>query len=356
MKINFFSFFLLVALCLTEGISAQQTYFAYLQTENKLPFYVKMNKKVLNSSTTGYLIIPKLTDGAYNIQVGFPKSEWPEQNFAYTVNKKDLGFIIKNFGEKGWGLFNLQSMEVLMAGSDQKKEDVNNQNIQSDSTSTPKTDSMNVVAPQSIKNDTPATATTTINPSIQKLSQIQTGQGLELTFVDKAAEQMDTVQIFIPYEQVSSNPSEGKKDSTTEAGKFLNIELANPNTQSDSVKIEKVDTIAKDTQTLSSKLNINPNCKTLADEQDFLKIRKKMAAEDNNDDMIAVARKIFKKKCYTTGQVKNLGLLFLTDEGRYQFFDAAYPYVYDRYNFYTLQNQLTDNYYINRFKAMITNQ
>ena len=45
--------------------------------------------------------------------------------------------------------------------------------------------------------------------------------------------------------------------------------------------------------------------------------------------------------------------LFLKDEGKYKIFDAAYPFVSDSYNFSTLETQLTDVYFINRFKVMI---
>ena len=80
-----------------------------------------------------------------------------------------------------------------------------------------------------------------------------------------------------------------------------------------------------------------------------------MAAESTEEDMVSAAKKIFKAKCYTTEQVKNLGLLFLKDAGKYNFFDAAYPSVSDSNNFSKLENQLSDPYYINRFKAMLRN-
>ena len=94
---------------------AQQQYFAYFQTDNHQPFFVKLNSKLLSSSSSGYLIIPKLQNGAYIIHLGFPKNEKAEQTFNFTVNGRDLGYLIKDFGEKGWGLFNFQTMEVLMA-------------------------------------------------------------------------------------------------------------------------------------------------------------------------------------------------------------------------------------------------
>ena len=101
---------------LTVNSLAQQNHFIYVQTENKHPFYIKLDKKILSSSASGYLIIPKLQDGDYILSIGFPKNEWPEQNVTCNINKKDAGYLLKDFGSKGWGLFNLQTMEVVMSG------------------------------------------------------------------------------------------------------------------------------------------------------------------------------------------------------------------------------------------------
>ena len=69
----------------------------------------------------------------------------------------------------------------------------------------------------------------------------------------------------------------------------------------------------------------NSDCKDLASNSDFLKIRKRMAAEKDNDAMVLAAKRFFKTKCFSTEQIRNLSFLFLSDEGRYMFFDAAYP-------------------------------
>jgi hypothetical protein len=69
--------------------------------------------------------------------------------------------------------------------------------------------------------------------------------------------------------------------------------------------------------------------------------------------MIKVAKKFFKSKCYSTGQIKDLSYLFLTDEGKYMFFDAAYAFTSDSDQYPILLSQLKDDYYRNRFKAMI---
>ena len=78
-----------------------------------------------------------------------------------------------------------------------------------------------------------------------------------------------------------------------------------------------------------------------------------MAAKNDDDEMIDEAKKYFKTKCFTSLQIKNLSVLFLNDAGKYKFFDLAYSYVSDPDNFGSLQSELKDEYYINRFKAMI---
>jgi hypothetical protein len=88
-------------------------------------------------------------------------------------------------------------------------------------------------------------------------------------------------------------------------------------------------------------------------DNDLDKLRKKMVASGNDDKMIQTAKKYFEGKCLTTAQVKSLGALFLTDDARYNFFDAAYKKVYDISAFSSLESQLIDPYYKKRFRAML---
>ena len=62
-----------------------------------------MNEKVQSSTASGYIILAKLLDSTYNFSIGFPQNKWPEQNFSVSVSKKDNGFLLKNFNEKGGG-------------------------------------------------------------------------------------------------------------------------------------------------------------------------------------------------------------------------------------------------------------
>jgi Domain of unknown function (DUF4476) len=383
---------------------AQQNRFIYIQTENKQSFYVKVDKKVFSSSASGYVIIPQLKDGSYNLSVGFPKNEWPEQTISCRVDKKDAGFMLKNFGEKGWGLFNLQTLEVLMAGNtagnnavavtENKKDEFSNMlsNAVNDSTIR----KAEVVKPAEKKEEPkePAvTAEVKKAPAVVKapaakvsrLLYVSGKEGVQMIYADVNNGKADTIRILIPAEKETpqaakpvkeeitsveppvkkEEPKEAVKEPAAAKEKFIDIELPNPNAKQDNKPVVPKEPAAQPAvapqpaqampEPVAAKkvTMINSNCKNYAVEDDFLKLRKKMAAEDNDDDMVAVARKTFKTKCFTTQQLKNLCVLFLKDEGRYKFFDAAYPFVSDSENFSTLSSQLSDEYYINRFNAMV---
>ncbi len=472
------SFHLLVFLSLLGtpfGIKAQQNHFIYFQTEGRQPFYAKLNKKILSSSASGYLIIPKLKDGTYNITIGFPKNENGEQDYVCTIDNKDAGYLVKNFGDKGWGLFNLQSLDVVMSNSHAKTNDVakvektdafstmlsdvvNDPTIKQAEkpadkpaeTVKPTTDKKEIaeepvksklteVQNQSINNvvklkeaaEGTVKPLPQINKSIITKKQINTdADGTVIVYIDALGEKQDTVRIFIPAEKSVTNnteavkpnelviieekpkaevkneiqnavskqdsllviipakettntktdmvvsavkqddakmvkdvPATPLKDKSQDDKKFLPIELP----VSLQKKEENIDDKSRSaynntnivkpveaTEVMEAKTPmINSDCKNYATDDDFLKLRKKMAAVENDGEMITIAQKIFKTKCFTTSQVKNLSVLFLKDADKYKFFDLAYQYVSDSHNFSILETQLTDPYYISRFRAMV---
>jgi hypothetical protein len=93
-------------------------------------------------------------------------------------------------------------------------------------------------------------------------------------------------------------------------------------------------------------------CKDSASNEDFLKLRKRMAAEDSEDGMLQKARQTFRSKCYTTTQVRNLSFLFLNEEMRYSFLEASFSCVADKVNFGSLENLLSDPLLIKRFREI----
>lgn len=481
---------------LSGAAKGQQNHFIYIQTENKQPFYVKLDNKIYSSTLSGYLILPKLKEGNYGLAIGFPKSEWTEQSITCTLDNNDAGFLLKNFADKGWGLFNLQTLAVSMATAEPKPGSVEVVNktdafsnmlsdVVNDSTirqvevvkAEPPAPQPNSTMPAENIAAEPGSAATAVqngakegvvsqavdpangvaeaallvgatrdkeHPSdsvggrslITRSSVNTTADGTEMIFIDQSNGSADTVQVFIPVEKGASveeqaadlaqtggetkpDPQAGDKEAgyftykvtdANDAGKAPAIAATEQSaiqrapeskaadngaekgmqksepasalepavaasagkTQGDAAKevsqTSEIKTTAEAGSTEKTEVKqgadkaaeqaastpmINSDCKSYATEDDFLKLRKKMAAEDDDDAMILLAKKVFKTKCFTVEQVKNLSSLFLKDAGKYSFFDMTYPFVADSHNFSSLQNQLTDPYYINRFLSMI---
>ena len=427
--------------------SSQKVYFIYFQSETDQPFYLKMGDKVHASTGSGYLILSKLRDSAYSIKLGFPGNKWPEQQFSLAVNKKDHGYLIKNFGEKGWGLFDLQTLDVQMplsgtaSNTPVKKEEkdvsdftdvlskaANDPSLKeklapakteepkpvtvvreipkkdetvkpaSDAPTVKKTepvitpvvtnetaekkvaDKPAVIVEDTQKEEPPVTAKEEVKPVpvvkevtktennadpaavteykrsvVTRRSESSTTEGFGLLFTDElSAGLVDTIRVLIPNPKQILVPVV-KKEEPKEEKKFLDIAPADTVKKAEvKVAVEEVKPPVTESKPVTeTKPAEKKNCSVTADENDFFEVRKRMAGETSDDNMIAEAKKYFKTKCFTTQQVKNLSLLFLNEEGKYHFFDTAYPYAADPENYSSLQSELKDTYYINRFRAML---
>ncbi|MEP6585000.1 MAG: DUF4476 domain-containing protein [Ginsengibacter sp.] len=464
MKLNRFivTMFLLVGTLFSQG---QQVHFVYLQTENNQPFYIKLDNKVTSSSSAGYLILPKLTEGDYNISVGFPKKEFPEESFKISVDKESHGFLLKNFGGKGWGLFNLQSFAIVMGNSpnevpaiakdfqtdpfskmladvvkDSSILEIKVAEATSLSSKIAKDSATKIVDTVAMNNNSEATASITyvetknnnigksidtalafsdtiksvdqsaVEPLLSNITRTlkkKNSDGTEMIYLDKNETSDDTIRIFIPAEsfitQISKEDSQIVKsgsnldtlqsvdiksnevdvaiaakdiDSSKIIEENLTQQKSKPipidsivserniveDTVSNVLKSSQEGTMVEDEKQKITENEIpkvvkststNSDCRAFASNEDFIKLRKKMAAENTNDDMIKVAKKYFRSQCFSTEQIKNLSFLFLTDESKYQFFDVAYAFTSDSSQYRVLESQLKDQYYINRFKAMI---
>jgi hypothetical protein len=173
---------------------------------------------------------------------------------------------------------------------------------------------------------------------VKKHSESSTSEGFGLVFYDNLGDVTDTIRLLIP------NPKFVITDSNPDSMKQENPPVENGQTSQEAqhkivVSKPKVLTAA--------------NCKALASDNDFFKLRKNMAGKQTDEGMVDEAKKVFKNKCFSTEQIRNLSALFLTSAGKYQFFDAAYLHVSDKENFSLLQSEIKDDYYLKRFKAML---
>jgi hypothetical protein len=394
----------IVFVCFGIGAQSQQYHFVYLQTDNKQPFYVRIQEKLYSSSSTGYLVIPKLRSGSHIITVGFPKNEWPSQIISLQITDKDLGYSLKNFESKGWALFNWQTMEVINSnqssannspvvstteatdGFSSVLSEVVNTPLQKKPVNEPTAQpvSVNVPATATVSDAPPVVSKQEVAPSniasnISKISSISDETSTAIIYVDRWEGGIDTIQVIIAGKITDTKPivvestAVVSKPSVTEppmtnvskdaSEKFLDIELPNPNAGNASIPTDKKEGTsiaaesAPENKTVVTKpVMINSDCKQVATEEDFFKLRKKMVGQKSEKDMAEAAIKFFKQKCYTVAQVKNLGAIFLTDAGKYTFLENAYPFVLDSHNFSSLESMLTDTFYVNQFKSLVRKQ
>ena len=116
---------------------------------------------------------------------------------------------------------------------------------------------------------------------------------------------------------------------------------------------------ARDTQkgdssvNLSELGNIKKNCPFLASDSDFIQLRRDMTNEDGESRMVSSALAFFRKKCFTTAQIKNLAVLFLQDDSRLLFLEMAYSSTSDIEHFGSLQSLLIEEKNINSFKSLL---
>ncbi|BAV04268.1 hypothetical protein FLA_0249 [Filimonas lacunae] len=426
---------------------AQQSHFIYIQSDNKQPFYVEFNKKSYSSSSTGYLIISKIPDGNQSVTLGFTGTKLPAFDFQLLVDA-DAGFALKNYNEKGWGLFNLQTMAITMGTASLKaatqpqktepaapvattKPAASNQfgdmlsqvvddpdlakgtGMQSSTAEKTTTTGTKPATKPAAGGTKPAGKGTKSKPVVTekpveaaeedvygnaatkgviKAGEEQGDKGTAMVFIDFNNKGSDTVKIFIPEvkdsvvtaqepapadtvrvpekQAAAEKPKEREvvKDTVVvakETGAVGNPFYTKPAEQTQSVEqvqpVENKTSATVTTDTTSSEpipeLKVaayNSNCTGgMASDKDLDKLRKRMVSEGADDKMIVTAKKAFKQKCYTTEQIKTLGMLFFTDESRYAFYDAAYPFVYDVTNYVSLEKMLLDDYFKKRFRAML---
>lgn len=402
-------FLFLICFVCALAMQAQKVYFIYLQSENNTPFFVKMGEKIISSTASGYVILSGLKDSTYSFAVGFP-GKVAESKFSVSLNNEDKGFLLKNF-EGGLGLFDLQALTIsraiaftkepepidpaLVLAADpftrllaQASDDASlylsgpHPSVQKEQVTIvkeePKTETNINVAPVAslpvatntavvvvaikkeadpkeqidsmsvinlpkedarlitpVANETvavPVTEEPYQRSVVKRRSESSTTEGFGLVFFDTQSGQTDTIRLLIP------NPKLVAK-----------IDEPIP------LKKEAEPAVAAEIKTIEAGkvASKKPGCESMATEKDFLKLRRNMAAEESDESMMEVAKKMFEEKCFSTDQVKNLSALFLTPSGKYHFFVISYDHVSDKTQFAVLQSEIKEEAFVKRFKTLI---
>jgi hypothetical protein len=412
-------FILLIFFCMHSFVlKAQQKHFIYVQSEDKQPFAVVLGGKVYSSSDYGYVIIPKLTDSTYKFTVSFPMNKFPDQSFSCTINKKDVGYALKNETD-GWVLQNMQTQKLIVNNTaaaaqkngfgDMLSDVVNDSSLTKNTAQQKQADTVKTVTDTIAQTQQPGdtiaqNTSVAITDSIskpEKISELKLDTGTNMLFVDKTQNGVDTINVFVPADTTSNNNNEianqqSLPDTSTSSSiihvntdslQNTTITSSTPQKNNDSVLENSTANNKQETQDTTNHAVSNPfykpeqsanntvinstvntsnetsvtnvsnavkqDCGNMMSDDDLNKLKRKMFVQNNDNDMIQYAVKFVGKKCITTDQVKLLGELFSSDDGRYNLYDALYKYVYDYGNYATLTTQILDPYYKKRFAAML---
>jgi hypothetical protein len=97
-----------------QSVHSQTNNFIYLQSELSTPFYTIVNgKNIISSTPNGYVTIPKLTSGVYELEIGFAKNKYPEQHFEIELSNTDLGYYLRKINDSVFNLINIQTNETI---------------------------------------------------------------------------------------------------------------------------------------------------------------------------------------------------------------------------------------------------
>lgn len=371
-----------IACFFSWNIWAQQNHFIYIRSDNNQPFYVLLNQKTYSSST-GYVIISQLKEGKYDLLLGLEEGKPPIKKFTITIGKNDYGYALKNMSDRGWVLMNIQTMEMLngepvsdesiLPDSSAKQptetfgsmlsDVVNDSSLTTQSNKTrpaPVAESNEAVintSTDSVPDETNTDETESSVKGVIKYSETMSNDGKNIVFIDFNKNVSDTVRILIPLNSATITQINNSAEETTKNEKEQNPTVNNPfYTAQDTISSKTaVDSVPAENskEPVTAAASKNVNCNNVVNDKDILKLRKRIVLTSDNDEAVLEVKKYLKGKCITTEQVKSLGNLFLSDEYRYRFYDAVYPYVADKENFPSLESQLLDSYYKKRFKALM---
>jgi hypothetical protein len=114
---------LVMALVMVTIVWGQKPHFIYFQTEDNSPFFVQLNKKNYSSSSVGHVVLSGITNGTYDVKIGYPGQN-TLQEYRIEIENKDLGFLVKkSVGNPENAIVNLQTQAVQLSGAAKREAD-----------------------------------------------------------------------------------------------------------------------------------------------------------------------------------------------------------------------------------------
>ncbi len=315
-------FFHLLLFCFILVFAKAQTHhFIYIENLYKQPFSVQFNGKKFESNSKNFVIVSKLENGLHTFKI---ITEFNKINtFSIDVDGNDLGFTLKKNTNDSWSLFDINRFTIIEQDT---KEELVTKPIEK-KIETPK--QKNIDSNLAFVNVSQKGASKSV---VKKISQSEKKGGLEEIYIDSSSKKIDTISIFIPYNTIvaSDTVREAKAQPAIEQKmNSNNIDVAHP---------------------------VANNCTAVATERDVSFFSSQIQAALMLKQKLKVAGSVLKEKCYTTNQIKRLGVLFLNESGKFNFYRLARTSVSDIANFYSLEKEFKDETLKKEFMALINHQ
>jgi hypothetical protein len=298
--------FLLITFCFFFSLyaRAQSSYFVYLQTEPAQSFTVKYKEQTLRSSASGYLILSNLVDSVLQLVIDFPGQKDISYRYTLTTDRSDQGYLLKNYGDKGWGLLDWRKLSVTYV------------------------DRTNVAKP-----DMAATGTDDFSKLLAKAS----GDS--------------TLLIETPLPAPTNQRVKPTVDSATPP--IMNSPVATPPVTNAPIATPPItNTPVAPLPVANTTVTIPTYCKSILTDNEFKEGLNKVQAAKSETSKLGVLKEFIASRCYTISQVREFALLLTTDEVKYDFLLEAWAQTADRSQYISLSTVFSNAVTADRFKEM----
>jgi len=331
--------FIFFALWLGLSASLQAQHYFFLEADRQQPFYIRWNGQLLSSSANGFLLVSKVETDKILLTIGFPRNQFPEINFDLRGMDRDRGFQLKDFGEKGWGLFDRTSLEVIMP-----------------------------------INQSPATIVAAAKPGDNNFASVLADVTGDSTLLEKKA--LAKVPMQAPVPVAVQPPAQPKKEivqvpdslvtfkkekkpiissmvlQDSEEKKLMGYVVTGDGSLPDTIKVEIIKPLiaSKPVQAESVKL---PVCdRPFADIKDIRALQKKILGLNAIGDQVAAVVKAFKEKCFNSRQAMDLGWMFTDEAARLRLFESLFGLVSDPEQYKKLETAFMKEDNIKAFRKL----
>ena len=206
-----------------KPLLAQTNYFIWLQSDQQQYFQVELLGKSYESSQAGYVVIPKMPSGLYELKVYPGADKKQQQAFNIQIAQQDRGFALKQ-REGQWVLMDLFDFQTVQsvdhtqekaAAPQPKKQEITKEASQAEMTlNEANQQSSGIVAnvleeklekkEEQIKEETKQEQPVIKapvrkgDPNIRRTYDKKTPQGIDQVYIDHSGGESDTIIIFIP--------------------------------------------------------------------------------------------------------------------------------------------------------------